>query len=800
LLLRWEEAKAVGRVLSPEELCADQPELLELVRYRIAKLEAVNEVLEGHGGATRAATVVAAEPFELRTQAGTAWQPPGYEILEELGRGGMGVVYKARHVALDRIVAIKTIPATALAGPSALARFDIEARAVARLRHPHILQIYEVGSHAGCPFFSLEYMDGGSLGRLLQTEGLDLVAAARVAVILARAVHYAHSRGIVHRDLKPSNMLLQRTGLGAEASVPDPESVKIGDFGLARFLDENAVRLTRPGTSLGTPSYMAPEQAQGRSEAIGPATDVYGLGSVLYEMLCGHPPFHADSDWQTMHQVVTQTPEPVHTDRPDCPAPLEAICLRCLAKDPAERYRSAEALADDLQRFLDGEPISTPLGSRQSRRAWLAGTALAALSLGASAAWNVARRPGPIKVGVIQSQTEFMGESGQAVINATLAAIDEINRLGGVLGRGLRPIVADGQSDEVVFAREARRLIVEEDVSVLFAGILSVHRRAMEPVVQEFDRLLVYAGESEGLEQSAHVVCLGPMANQHVVPCVAWCRDALRKRRFYVVGSDGIYARGVRAILGDAAKALGMELVGESYVAPGDVVGWTVEVVRQIEAEGPDAIVSLIQGKANLAFIHRLRSRRITPDRIPTLSFTFTEHDLRNILREMVGDYLCGHYYQSVETAANARFLARLAADPRIGESPVVSDAMVAAYNGVHLWARALAQGGTAALADQGALRKALLAVSVEGPSGTVKLDPDVQCDAKFARVAQIGPDRRIAIVWSSPGPLKPIAYPATRTREQWNELVGSLHKRWGGYWSNRGYFVDPAAEGGQKA
>jgi urea transport system substrate-binding protein len=290
------------------------------------------------------------------------------------------------------------------------------------------------------------------------------------------------------------------------------------------------------------------------------------------------------------------------------------------------------------------------------------------------------------------------------------------------------------------------------------------------------------------------------MANQHILPCVTWCRDTLGKRRFYLVGSDAVYARAVRAILGDAAGALGVEVVGESYVAPGDVVGWAMQTIDDIEAARPAAILSLIQGKANLAFIHRLRARQITPDRIPTLSFTFTEHDLRNVLREMVGDYLCGHYYQSLDTLANATFLARLAADPRIGDNPVVSDAMVAAYNGVHLWARAVARAGTAALADQRAVRRALLAASVDSPSGPVRLDPDAQCDAKFARVAQIGPDRRIRIVWSTSGPVKPIAYPASRTRAQWNDLVDGLHRRWGGYWCNRGYFVAPAAQGGPGA
>jgi urea transport system substrate-binding protein len=780
MLLQWEEARAAGRPVSVEELCAAEPELAGALRYRIAKLEAMDAMLEGRSGPDSAATLVDRESPVVEALRPHDWQPPGYEIIGDLGRGGMGVVYKARQIGLDRLVALKTIPASALPGSSALARFDLEARAVARLRHPGIVQIYEVGSHAGCPYFSLEYMDGGNLARFLDKKPIDFRLAAQVAELLARAIHYAHTRGIVHRDMKPSNVLLY---LGA--SGPDPTTVKVTDFGLARLLGQGiSSHLTRTGTSMGTPSYMAPEQAEGQSSAIGPATDVYGLGAVLYEMICGQPPFHADTDWMTIHQVVNGALEPVRTTRPDCPAALEAICLRCLAKDPAERYGSAEALAADLRRFLDGQPVLTPMGGRYSRRAWMAITAACGVgSVGATAAVRLARHLAPIKVGVLQSQTEFMGDTGQAVINATLFAIDEINRSGGVLGRTIQPLVGDGQSNELVFAREARRLLADEGVSVLFACVTSAHRRAVEPVVREHNRLLVYPGESEGLEQSSHVVCLGVLPNQHILPAVGWFRDTLGKRRFYLAASDTVYSRGVRAILGDFAPSLSVELVGESYVNPADVVGWAVQTVREIQSIEPEAILTLIQGKANLAFIHRLRTRRITPGLIPTLSCTFTEHDLRSILGQMAGDYLCGHYYQSLDTRENARFLARLAGDPRIGDSPVVSDAMVAAYMGVRLWAAAVARAGT--YEDLGAVKRSMVASRLAGPGGPVQIDPNVLCDAKYSRVAQVGQDREITILWSSPSPVKPIAYPATRSRAQWDSLIEGFHARWGGYWSS---------------
>jgi urea transport system substrate-binding protein len=377
-----------------------------------------------------------------------------------------------------------------------------------------------------------------------------------------------------------------------------------------------------------------------------------------------------------------------------------------------------------------------------------------------------------------------MGDTGQAVINATLFAIDEVNRAGGLLGRSVRPKVGDGQSDELVFASEARRLLADERVHVLFGCVTSSHRRAVEPIVEEHNRLLVYPGESEGLEESPHVVCLGPLPNQHVLPAVGWFRKERGKRRFFVASSDTVYARAVRAILGDAASELDVEIVGDSFVNPMDVVGWAVRTVHQIKEVAPEAVVTLIQGKANLAFIHRLRSPKAGLKELPTLSCTFTEHDLRNILRQMAGDYLCGHYYQSLPTRENQRFLARLAADRRFGPDVVVSDAMVAAYMGVRLWAAAVARART--FEDLPAIKRAMAELALPGPGGTVRIDPASQCDAKFARVAQVRDDRSISILWSSEDPETPVVYPATRSRARWDELIAGLHATWGGHWSTR--------------
>jgi tetratricopeptide (TPR) repeat protein/tRNA A-37 threonylcarbamoyl transferase component Bud32 len=271
---------------------------------------------------------------------------PGYKVLGELGRGGMGVVYKARQLKLGRIVALKMIRSGTQAGNEDLRRFRAEAEAVAKLQHANIVQIYEIGEHEGLPFFSLEFIDGGSLYQLLNKDsGMPARQAAELVELLSRAMDYAHKQGIVHRDLKPANILMA-------AAVP-----KITDFGLAKKLEEKDTGHTREGSILGTPSYMAPEQAAGKNKDIGPGADIYALGAILYDLLASRPPFRGETVMDTLQQVIHAEPLPPRRLQPRCPRDLEIICLRCLEKDPRKRYPTAGELADDLRRFLNNEPI-----------------------------------------------------------------------------------------------------------------------------------------------------------------------------------------------------------------------------------------------------------------------------------------------------------------------------------------------------------------------------------------------------------------------------------------------------------
>ncbi len=276
---------------------------------------------------------------------------PGYEILSELGRGGMGVVYKARQTRLNRVVALKMILAGGHAGEGDRARFRTEAEAIARLQHPHVVQVYEVGEVDGHPFLSLEFCDGGSLADRLDGTPQPPREAAALVESLARAMHFAHGHGIVHRDLKPANVLLVRGG-----------TPKVTDFGLAKLLDAAAGQtgrgLTATGAAMGTPSYMAPEQAEGKARRVGPAADVYGLGAILYELLTGRPPFRGATHVDTVLQVLGQDALPPRLLNPRVDADLERVALKCLEKEPARRYPTADALAEDLRRYRDGEPVS----------------------------------------------------------------------------------------------------------------------------------------------------------------------------------------------------------------------------------------------------------------------------------------------------------------------------------------------------------------------------------------------------------------------------------------------------------
>ena len=372
---------------SPEEACRSCPELLPQVRAdleRLRRLEHEVDAIFPSSERPEGAGPVALATAELP-------RIRGYEVQAVLGRGGMGVVYRARHLRLDRPVALKMLLAGPYAGQEERERFQREAEAVAGLRHANIVQLYDAGDLDGRPYFTMEFVDGGSLAQKIAGMPQPARQSAALLAQVAEAVHFAHQSGIVHRDLTPANILLATDG-----------TPKVTDFGLARRL-EGGSGLTLSGVPMGTPSYMAPEQARGEKGAVGPATDVYALGAILYEMLTGRPPFRAETSTGTLQQVLHDDPVPPSRLNPGRARDLATICLKCLSKDPPRRYASAAALAEDLRRFLRGETITARRAGRLERlvrwarrspaaAALLAVSLLVAATVLGAASWLIGRQ------------------------------------------------------------------------------------------------------------------------------------------------------------------------------------------------------------------------------------------------------------------------------------------------------------------------------------------------------------------------------------------------------------------------
>jgi hypothetical protein len=351
---------------STDELLARHPKLTRQNLEALLRLAAglVSALTPPHESATLPPSPSSADPSETLPPSGDRVHPPavglpsvpGYEVLRLLGEGGMGVVYHARQAGLNRAVALKMLRFGG-AGPDAIARFRAEAEALARLQHPGIVQVHAVGEFDGGPFFALEFVPGGSLADRLDDRPMPAREAAALVERLSRAVHAAHEAGVIHRDLKPENVLLGGDG-----------QPKVADFGLAKLMESDTGH-TRTGEVMGTPSYMAPEQAEGKQSAIGPRTDVYALGAILYRLLTGRPPYRGSTSLDTVLQVIEGNLVPPRQLNPDVPRDLQTIILRALRRTPEGRYGSARALAEDLLRFLDGDAIRAR-PERPEERVW----------------------------------------------------------------------------------------------------------------------------------------------------------------------------------------------------------------------------------------------------------------------------------------------------------------------------------------------------------------------------------------------------------------------------------------------
>jgi serine/threonine-protein kinase len=435
---------------TPEELCADCPELLPDVREqweRCRRLEAAMDDLFPSAG-----SFANWESGDARGGTPALPRIPGYEVEAVLGRGGMGIVYRARHLPLNRTVALKMLLSGAYASPVEQARFLREAQSIAGLGHANVVQVHDVGQFEGRPFYTMELVEGTTLAQSLAGVPQPASRAAAMGVTLAQAIESAHRSGIIHRDLKPANILLTVDG-----------TAKVSDFGLAHhFQQEHALTLT--GERVGTPSYMAPEQVFARAGTIGPATDIYALGAILYEMLTGRPPFRGESSAETERQLLAEDPVPPSRLNARVPRDLETICLKCLQKEPRRRYPTAAALAQDLRRFQKGEPISARQTSLAERAVkWvrrrpavataLTAAALVSVGLIGGSLWIISQRAATTRLvnDDLQSVTRFERSFAWAEARTSLERARA--RLGAGGPTALRDRIAQIDRDLLLAAR-----------------------------------------------------------------------------------------------------------------------------------------------------------------------------------------------------------------------------------------------------------------------------------------------------------------------------------------------------------
>lgn len=390
-------------------------------------------------------------------------------------------------------------------------------------------------------------------------------------------------------------------------------------------------------------------------------------------------------------------------------------------------------------------------------------------------------KPKPIRIGILHSMTGTMAISEKSVADATQLAIEELNQKGGLLGRPIEVIVADGKSDAETFAREAQRLIQQEKVVALFGCWTSASRRTVKPVVERLNHLLFYPVQYEGLESSPNIVYTGAAPNQQIIPAVKWAMDNIGTS-FFLVGSDYVFPHTANAIIRDQVKALRGDIVGEEYFLLGsrDVAA----VVAKIKATRPKLILNTINGDTNVEFFKALRAAGITPAEIPVMSFSVGEEELRSLGggETLAGNYAAWNYFQTTDTPENAAFVANY--KKRYGADRVTSDPIEAGYFGVHLWAQAVT---AAASADATQVRLAVRKQSFLAPEGMVYVDLDNLHTWKGVRIGKIRPDGQFDIVWRSQRPVRPVPYPIYRTKAEWDEFLAALYKSWGNRWENPG-------------
>lgn len=732
-----------------------------------------------------------------------------YEIVSILGRGGMGVVLRAHDRLIQRDVAIKLLPDDLATDATMLKRFLSEARAAGKLHHPNVVSIFEIGQEGRSYYLVMELVAGGSVEDYLDKHGpISVLEATRLTIDACKGLEAAHAMGLIHRDIKPANLM--RTADGA---------AKIADFGLVKGVSGKTQELTQPGVVVGTPYFMSPEQCETRP--VDGRSDLYSLGATYYALLTAKYPFHeASSITQLMYShCYGPIPDPRAVNAA-IPEACAGIVGRAMAKKPEERYASARDMLADLEALAtaisSGTALPMPaLAPADSKgRSGLGGkeqpSSAAALPSPAAPFWAekglwigiaatlgavlliaILWRPwqrgsdpvppgGPVvKVGVLHSLTGTMAASETVVVDACALAVDEVNQAGGVLGRPVKAVIVDGRSDPQTFASGAEKLITEEKVCTVFGCWTSASRKTVLPVFEKHDHLLVYPLQYEGLETSPNIFYLGAAPNQQILPALDWAVTALKKKRFFLVGSDYVFPRAAHEIIKDHLKKgpAPAEVVGEHFLPlGGQDVG---AAIKAIQASGADMILNTINGDTNVAFFRALRAAGIKSTDIPCLSFSIGEEGLRNLNpADLEGDFAAWTYFQAIGTPVNQEFVRRF---HEKYPQRTITDPAESAYVGVKIWAQAVNEAQSL---DPKKIRRAMLNQRFAAPGGEVRIDPDTQHSFKTPRVGQITGEGQFRVVWSAPGPTPPMPYPSTRSAADWKAFLHDLYMGWGKQWS----------------
>jgi urea transport system substrate-binding protein len=725
----------------------------------------------------------------------------------------MGVVFDAEDTALQRRVALKVIRPELAARPAARQRFLREARTAASLPHDHIVTIYAVGQVEDVAYLAMQYLEGESLEERLQRVGrLTPLEAVRLGREVAEGLAAAHARGLIHRDVKPANIWLERLPAGP-GSTELRCRVRLLDFGLARQVSAPG-NLTTSGFIVGTPHYLAPEQARGSDELDG-RCDLFALGVVLYRALSGALPFEGDDVLAVLNALATAKPRPLAQRVPGLPHPLCELVHRLLAKDPDDRPPDGHAVAVELEaierQLVLAGPTPPPatlvlpsasirLGRLGWRRWAVLGSLVAFLLLNAGFFWlrYTRRQPEgapavpptaggaaqgePVKLGLLFPLSGYVREMGEPTNDAALLAVEEVNRQGGVLGRTVQPVVRDGSQDLDYFAEQAEKLLSKDGVCAIVGCWTSASRKAVRPVVERHDSVLLYPIQCEGLEESPNIFYLGAAPNQEVIPAIRHLVGQQQKRRVFLAGVDTVYCRVVNEIIKDTLKdykSTGAAVVGEYYFPMGPADRQVGEAVAAIRAKDPDLIVNTVGGMTDHLLTRALRRSGVTAKQAPMLSFVMPEEELRGPSPwRVAGDYVACNYFQSIPGARNEEFVRRFRA--HYGPQKVLTDPMENAYVAVHLWARAVRKAGSV---EPAAVRRALEGQFYDAPDGPMRIDARTHYVWNIIRVAKVEAGGRIRIVWRTEEPVAPEPFPPGRSRAEWEKFLDDLYRKWGNHW-----------------